>query len=90
MSTKPVLPVLYIRDEESFKNVLIRLLFIDENTETGLDCKYGDYAFSCRLIRTLGCKSFEDFRSHFNRIELDKQKQDKINEIKAVGNTWEA
>lgn len=90
MLTKPVLPVLYIRDEESFKNVLIRLLFIDENTETGLDCKYGDYAFSCRLIKTLDCKCFEDLKSHFNRIELDKQKQDKIKEIEAVGNNWEA
>lgn len=90
MSTKPVLPVIYIRDEESFKNVLIRLLFIDENTETGLDCRCGDHAFSCRLIKTLGCKCFEDLRNHLNRFELDKQKQDKIEEIKTVGNDWEA
>lgn len=90
MSTKPVLPVLYIRDEESFKNVLIRLQFIDENTETGPDCEYGDYVFSCRLIKTLGCKCFEDLRNHFNHFELDIQKHDKINEINTVGNKWEA
>ena len=89
MLTKPVLPLLYIDSEESFKNALIRLHFITANTETGLDCKYGDYSFSCRLITALGCKCFEDLKSHFNRIELNKQKKEKISEMKAERNKWE-
>ena len=89
MLTKPVLPLLYIDNEESFKNALIRLHFITANTETGLDYKYGDYSFSCRLITALGCKCFEDLKSHFNRIELNKQKKEKISEMKAERNKWE-
>lgn len=89
MLTKPVLPLLYIEDEDSFKNALIRLHFINASVETGLDCKYGDYSFSCRLIKALGCKCFEDLKSHFNRIELNKQKRDKIDEMKKERNKWE-
>lgn len=77
-----------IEDEASFQKALRRNSTVPASVTTGCDCKWRGWEFSHRLLKSIGCKSYEDLEIIVTRMGRTAEKNDKKKSIKKAGKQW--
>lgn len=77
-----------IDDEVSFQKALRRNKTVPASVTTGCDCKWRGWEFSHRLLKSLGCKTYEDLEIVVTRMRKTAEKNNRKKSIKIASKQW--